>query len=161
MTLFNKEQNVLITDSRNRLMHLCDLNGKIVSSINPDDCLKRPGGICIGTNKQGEEEIYVYDWLAETVFVFSRNFKLIKKIGEKLKFVNYIAIDSENKILYCSQTSDDVVSCWNVNNGKLTDKIKIELPFHLEISLKRIYIVSQTDHEYDWKRIGKKLEKLN
>ena len=78
MALFNKKTNILITDVERGLIHVCDLNGNFLKSINPDDCLKKPFGICVGTRKYGIEEIYVSDRISRTVFVFNQDFKLIR-----------------------------------------------------------------------------------
>ena len=70
ITLFNKQKKILITDSWNSLMHVYDLNGNQTNPINLDSCLKELSGMCAATRKDGNEEIYIYDCTAKTVFVF-------------------------------------------------------------------------------------------
>ena len=149
MALFNKETNILITDLVG-LIHVCDLNGNLLKSINPGGCLKIPMGICVGIRKNGIEEIYVNDWIYSncSVFVFNQDFKLIKKIGENLEKSDYLTIDCVSDILYCLHTNH-VVTLWNVNDAKLIQKLEIEGPYDLKISENKIYIVSRADVA-DW-----------
>ena len=139
MALFNKETNILITDPSKGLIHVCDLNGNILKSINPGGCLKGTFGFCVGIRKNGIEEIYVYDARARTVFVFNQDFKLIKKIGENLKKASFnLTIDYESDILYCLHRDKDVVTLWKVNDTKLIHELKIEQPYDLKISENKI-----------------------
>ena len=171
MALFNKETNILITDHLKvlihvGLIHVRDLNGNLLKSINSVGCLKDPYGICVGIKKYGIipffsigiEEIYVYDGRAKTVFVFNEDFKLIKKIGENLEKSFYLTIDCESDILYCLHRDKDVVTLWNVNDAKLIQKLKIEGPDDLKISENKIYIVSLADYDSD--RDKRKLTKV-
>ena len=151
MTLFNKETNILITDDSCGL-NVCDLNGNLLKSINPDGCLKQPFGICVGIRKNGIEEVYVHDWEARTVFVFNQDFKLIKKIGKNLKQSYDLTIDCDSDILYCLHTDDDVVTLWNVNDTKLIQELKIERPLEIKINENKIYIVSRGDSVVDFRK---------
>ena len=152
MALFNKETNILITDRWTRLIHVCDLNGNLLKSINPGGCLKEPEGICVGIRKNGIEEIYVSDRRANTVFVFNQDFKLIKKIGENLEESYDLTIDCETDILYCLHFAKNAVTLWNVNDSKLIQKLEIERPIDLKINENKIYIVSVAFGDIDWRK---------
>ena len=161
MALFNKETKVLSLQGCGGLIYVCDLNGNLLKSINPGGCLKQTYGICVGIRKNGIEEIYVYDYIARSVFVFNQDFKLIKKIGEILENSEYLTIDCESDILYCSHYQD-VVTLWNVNDAKLIRKLEIERPYELKISENKIYILSNADYNCDReKRKLTELEKGN
>ena len=149
MALFNKETKILILDDVKVLIHVCDLNGILVKSINPESCLKDPFGICVGAGKNGDEEIFIYDHYLETVFVFDPDFKLIKKFENNLKGVYYLTIDSETQILYCSHTYDNIVTLLNANDGQLVQKLKIERPVNIKLIETRVYIVSLVDCDRD------------
>ena len=149
MELFKKETKILITDEGTRL-HVCDLNGNLLKSVNPDYCLKAPIGICVGIRKNGIEEIYIYDRKERTVFVFNQDFELIKKIGMNLEKSDCLTIDCESDILYCSHFETHNVTFWNVNDSKLIQKLQIEQPLELKISENKLYIVSGTDFKFNW-----------
>ena len=162
MALFNKQTNILNLDSWKGLIHVCDLNGNLLKSIIPDGCLKYPYGICVGIRKNGNEEIYVYDFKESNVFVFNQDLQLIKRIGVNLEHSSNLTIDCESDILYCSHFHTDVVTLWNVNDAKLIQELKIERPLELKISENKIYIVSLAALERDWeKRKLNKIEKGN
>ena len=169
MALFNKETNILSLEGFGALLYVYDLNGNHLKSINPGGCLKQTYGICVGTfgfcvgiRKNGIEEIYVYDYIARSVFVFNQDFKLITRIGKSLEASYYLTIDCESDILYCSHRNKDIVTLWNVNDAKLIQELKIERPSSLRISENKIYIVSAGNYEADWgNRKFKKMEKGN
>ena len=149
MTTFNNCQEILISDEKKGLIHRFTLNGQHLSSINPNSCLQIPGSICVGLNEEnGDEEVYVYDWKAESVFVFNDEFNMIKKIGKNLKTVQYLVKDSESSILYVSHLLEDSVTLWNINDGKFIFKLKIEQPLDLKIAKDKIYIISWTDGDF-------------
>ena len=154
MALFNKATNILITDSWKGLIHVCDLNGNLLKSVNPG-CLELPLGICVASRKNKEEEIYVYDRKAAALFVFSCGFQFIKTIGENLKSVSNITIDFESNILYCVHRTYNVVTLWNVNDGKLIKEFEIEEPKHLKISESKIYILSLSVCDSEKRKIVK------
>ena len=152
MALFNKETNILITDYNKGLIHIFDLDGLLLNSINPADSLKRPFGISIGSKKNGDEEIFIYDETVQTVFLFNCYFKLIKRIGRNLIGIRYIMIDSKRDILYFSHTEDDVVTLWNVNDGQLTQKIKVKRPLNVKVKVTKILIVSDNASDCGYAR---------
>ena len=75
---------------------------------------------------------------SKSLFVFNQDFKLNKKIGEKLENFYCLTIDCENDILYCLHWSKDVVTLWNVNDAKLIRKLDMERPLELKISENKI-----------------------
>ena len=125
------------------------MNGSLIKSINPNNYLKEPLGLCVETKSNGDEIVYVSDWKAHTVFVFNYNFKLITRIGQNLNFVSYITIDSESGILYISHTYENKVSLWNVKSGKLFQKLFIEQPLHSKLRNSSIYILCMVGCKLD------------
>ena len=152
MALFNKETNILITDPSQGLIHVCDLNGNLLKSINPDESLQQPVGImCVGIRKNGIEEIFVSDNKTKTVFVFYQDFNSTKEILNNLEYSNYLTVDFENGILYCLHLFENDITLWNVNDANLIQKLKIERPSSLRISENKIYIVSAVDFKANLK----------
>ena len=111
-----------------------------IKSVNPNDCLTHPHGICVQVKENGDEVIFVSEIKAQKVFLFDSSLKLIKTIGNDLNDVKYISIDSKN--LYVSHYWIDIVSIFNYNDGKLITKLKIERPIHSTSDLNKLYIVS-------------------
>ena len=162
MALCNNGANFLIIDSSKGFIHNFNLNGNLISSINPDNCLRLPWGICVGRKENGDEEIYISDWKAQTVFLFNRDFKFVKKIGENIKNVQCLTIDYASDILYCSHFDDGLVTLWNVNDGTLKEEIRIAQPGHVKIADDKIYILSYADVKRNWhKRKVIKIRKGN
>ena len=56
--------------------------------------------------------------------MFDSEFKLIKSIGDNLKGVYYLSIDS--KTLFISEFEYDVLSIKNIDNDKVIKKIKVD-----------------------------------
>jgi hypothetical protein len=155
MALFNKGSNILVTDAGKALLHILDINGVYIKSINPNYFLQEPIAIFVRTTENDDEEIYVSDYKAKTVFLFDSNFNYIRKIGNNLYNVQYLNIESD--FLYISQPDDDVVTVWNLVNDEFKVKL-IEQPLHSFISENEIIIVSRADREVDFDK--KRLKKL-
>jgi hypothetical protein len=155
MALFNKGTNILAIEVDKGIC-IFDLDFKYIRSVNPNDCLKRPSGICVNVNDNDEEITFVSDYEARKVFMFNSSFKLVKTIGNDLSNVNFLSVDYTN--LYISHYLDDIVSVFKHNDGQLVTKIKVEIPFHSTNYFDNVYIVSVVDGESDDDKI--KLDKI-
>ena len=155
MALFNRGSNILVTDAGKAYLHILDVNGVYIKSINPNFFLQEPIAIFVRSIENDDEEIYVSDFKAKTVFLFDSNFNYRRKIGQNLYNVQYLNIDSD--FLYISQPDDDVVTVWNLSNDEFKIKL-IEQPLHTFITENEIFIVSRADREVDFDK--KKLKKL-
>lgn len=150
MALFNKEKNILAADYQKGVLNIFDINEKSINSVNPDGKLVHPTGICVGINKNGDEEIFISDVKERTIFVFNTNLKFIKKIGEDLNDVFFIDVySSTNTILCCSHPQDNMITFWNVNDEKLIKSMSIEQPIHLKIGGEKLYVLSTAECELD------------
>jgi hypothetical protein len=159
MSMFRNGKNLIITDFREGLLHLCDLNGTLLDSFNPGGYLKEPSALFVRlSDNENDEEIYVAD--NKSILVFDSNFKLINKIGNNLNYVWYLSID--RNILYISHLEDDKIGLWDIQKLKLIKEKKIEAPLHLTFDETKLYIVSSAEYEADWdKRTFKNLNKGN
>ena len=152
---FRNCTSLLITDGGKGLLHICDLDGNLINSLNPKNVLTDPRGIFV-FKKDSDEEIYVLDYSAGIIFLFNSKFKLVKKIGSNLKKAEYLSVDSDSDVIFISHTSNDSVSLWNKNSGKFLDKFEIETPLHSRLSKDKLFLVSWADSDYD-----KKMKKVN
>ena len=75
MALKEKQTKLVITDWQRNLLHLLDFDGNILKSINPNNVLKKPPGVCV-LEDENEEEIFVSDYKHKKIFIFSFNFDL-------------------------------------------------------------------------------------
>ena len=62
-------------------MHLINFDGNILKSINPNNVLKYPMGVCV-LEDENEEKIFVCDDEHHKIFVFSFNFDLKFQFGD-------------------------------------------------------------------------------
>ena len=147
MAVFNQGSNILITGPIKGVIHKLDINLNYIEAINPNNCLKQPWGICVQTNITENETMFVSDLQLRKIFVFDSKYNLIKSIGNDLKCVEYLSTDSQN--LFISEYWDDVLSLYNIDNGQLIQKIKVERPAHSTNDLNNIYVVSNVDCEND------------
>ena len=152
MSLFNNGSNILITDYSKGVIHKLDINLNYIEAINPNNRLKQPWGICVQRNQN--ETIFVADYKLKKVFMFDSTFKFIKSIGDDLNACN-LSIDSDS--LLVSEYKGDVLSIYNIENGNVIKKIKVERPLHSTNDINNIYVVSRADVDYDLKR---KLNKI-
>ena len=155
-TLFNNDTMALITDIGTSQLHIIDINGNFLNSINPNGVLQEPIGICTRMRENGTEEIFVYDFKAQTVFLFDSSFRLMKQIGINMKNVQYISVDSESDCLYASHRKDDIVTVWKISTSHYWTKLDIEQPLHSKTCVDKLYIVSQVINElrnYDKRKV--------
>ena len=89
--------------------------------------------------------------------MFDSTFKFIKSIGDDLNGAYYLSIYSNSLLI--SEFKGDVLSIYNIDNGKLIKKIKVECPEHSTNDINNIYVVSDADCEWDL-NIRRKLIKI-
>ena len=77
MVLFNNATQLLITDEVKSLIHIFDIDGIHLSSINPEYLLKQPLGLYVLPKQDFDEDIYVGDCQAHQIFVFDSNFSYL------------------------------------------------------------------------------------
>ncbi len=140
----------MITDGGKGLLHICDLNGNLINSVNPKGILQDPRGLFVA-KIDSDEEIYVLDYNLGCIFLFNSKLKLIRKIGSNLKKAEYLSIDTDTDVIFISHTSKDSVSVWNKNSGQFLSKFEIETPLHSRLSKDRLFVVSWADSDYDKK----------
>ena len=145
MALFNNGSNILITDYEKGVIHKLDINLNYIEAINPNNCLKKPCGVCVQRNQN--ETIFVADDKLKKVFMFDSTFKFIKSIGDDLNGVEYLSINSNSLLI--SEYWGDVLSIYNIDNGKVINKIKVDCPLQSTNDINNIYVVSRADCEWD------------
>jgi hypothetical protein len=149
MTVFNNGTELALPDELNSLIHICDLNGNLINSINPDGLIDQPIGICVLSKDDGTEEIYIGDCSEHKIFVFDSNFTFKRNFGnESLKVPQYILVDGDdeiNKYIYASDYSNDEITVWNTENGELVDLIKVEAPFSIRFNAENLFVVSPAE----------------
>ena len=145
MALFNNGSNILITDYKKGVIHKLDINLNYIEAINPNNCLKEPLGISVQRNQN--ETIFVADYKLKKVFMFDSTFKFIKSIGDDLNGAYYLSIYSNSLLI--SEFTGDVLSIYNIKNGKLIKKIKVERPCQSTNDINNIYVVSRANCEWD------------
>jgi len=148
MALFNNGSNILITDYEKGVIHKLDINLNYIEAINPNNCLKEPLGISVQRNQN--ETIFVADYKLKKVFMFDSTFKFIKSIGDDLNGAYYLSIYSNSLLI--SEFKGDVLSIYNIQNGKLIKKIKVSCPRHATNDINNIYVVTHADCECDWNK---------
>ena len=141
MALIEKQTKLEITDYNRNLLHLLDFDGNILKSINPNNVLKKPTGVCV-LEDENEEKIFVGDDKHHKIFVFNSNFDLKFQFGiENLNYPNYMQIDNEfdKSRLYVSDCQNDEITIWNTMNGSFIAKIAIDSPKQV-LLLKIVYL---------------------
>jgi WD40 repeat protein len=135
LALINNGSNLIVTafDSSKEtevFLHILDLNGNLIRSINVSSIIKQPSGICVRLKTNGDKEIFVGDLFgnwnnATRISILDSKFNFIKNIGYDLKSVRNLTIDSECDALYNAE-GDNFISVWNVNNCQLIKKIPLK-----------------------------------
>ena len=153
MSLFQNGQKLLLTDVTKKCLHICDLNGKYIESLNPQNCLQLPFVLFVLKKLESlNEEVFVFDGEIKTVFLFDSNFKLKNKIGNKLKHSNHMNIDTENgiNILYISHMFDNEITLWNTQNGSFITKIDIDGPKDVKFNRDHLFVINQPEVKINW-----------
>ena len=125
-------------------MHLLDLDGNILKSINPNNVLKCPSGICV-LHDPNEEKIFVGDSVHHKIFVFNSNFDLKFQFGDQnLKIPCHMQIDNEfdKSRLYVSDFKNDKITIWNTSNGSFISQIEIETPNNIIFTHNSLFVSS-------------------
>ena len=144
MALIEKQTKLLATDFNRNLLHLLDLDGNILKSFNPNNVLKRPGGVC-ALHDPNEEQIFVGDSTHHKIFVFNSNFDLKFQLGDQnLKTPDYMKIDNEfdKSRLYVSDWYNNEITIWNTSNGSLIAKIDVETPKQIHFTQNSLFVCS-------------------
>ena len=147
MALVENNTKILITDFGRKLLHCCDLEGKIMKSWNPNNILMGPVGVCVlkVTNVSVDEKIFVGDNELHKIFAFTSNFEFLFRIkGENLKSSNFMKIDNgfDSSRLYALDWKNDALTIWNTNDGKFIDKVHIETPGGIDFTTNRLFVSS-------------------
>jgi hypothetical protein len=144
--LFKKQKNILITDSEKNLLILCNLNGQREDTISLAKHLSCPRGLFVSPK---EEEIYILDYLAGSIFIFNKNFELIKRIGENIIKPSFLSVDLESQLVYVSSLFCDEISILDSIYGKLINKISVISPLHTKIYENLLFVISMIDCDYE------------
>jgi WD40 repeat protein len=149
MVFFNNGTELLVSDELKGLIHIFDLNGTLIDSVNPDGILSQPLGLFVSVNKRDEEEIYIGDFIKHKIFVFNASFELLKEFGDEssLKIPQFLAIDSNNADLFVSDTANDEITVWDIENRKFINKIEILSPFNMKLTHEFLLVVGCVDYE--------------
>jgi hypothetical protein len=142
--LHNKKQ-LLICDVKNKSIITIDLNGKVLSSVNPGSVLKGPSAICVDSN----DKIYVSDYVADHIFVFNENMKLIRQLDRMIQVDTAfdLAMDNDKQCIYASDTNNHVLQMINRFNGHLLRTHNIQYPKDLFIFGQFLYVLSDLPME--------------
>ena len=151
IAFFNYGTELLISDELKGLIHICDINGKKIDSMNPEYSLQQPLGLFV-SSKNGKEEIYVGDYYHHQIFVFCSNLELIKKFGDhNLKIPQFLEIDNEDqdKLLFVSDTANNEITVWNIEQGTFFERIEIEQPFNMKFTKDALFVIGCIDIKVD------------
>lgn len=148
ITLFNGK-SLLITDCEKCVLYLYTLESHILKEIDLKSHLKCPRGLVVLSKENGNEEIYILDYVIGSVFVFNEDFKLVKKCVVNLIKPSYMSIDSETKFIYVSHSLSDEMTIWDSLNGNLITRSSFQRPLHSKIAGDILYLVSMVDCSFD------------
>jgi hypothetical protein len=164
MVLYNNGTKIAMPDELNSIIHICDLNGNLIESRDPDGLIDQPIGICILNKDDGEIKIYIGDCAVHKIFVFDSNFTHRTTFGDdRLKIPQYILIDYDSnlntKYIYASDYSNNEITIWDTKNGNFIDSINVNSPFTIRFDANHIYAVSPTEFKVDNNKKVEKIEK--
>lgn len=162
MVLWN--ETIIMTDGSNGVLYICNLDGKLIDTINPDGELDQPCAICI-YQSNNKYQLLVGDFSHQKVLVFDINYNFIRKFGNEniiepqSMSIDYEVPDDRQKLLYVSDIVNNVVTVWSVDNGQMTDKLNIDTPFTIKFSIDKMFIESPAYFELD-ENTPNKLKKI-
>ena len=159
MKLINNNNNILITDRRNKTIILTDLNGNLIKNYQEQNLFAEPFAICV--NKRNE--IFIGDYIDKNIFVFDENFNLLRKFGNETliesssfaidDYEDNAAVNSENEtisdktsLLFVTSKFMNTVTVWNSDTGEFVNKFKINKPEYIQISDKKLFIVGRVNN---------------
>ena len=151
--------NIFITDRRNKSIVLTDLNGNLVKNHQEQNIFSEPFAICV--NKRNE--IFIGDYIDKNIFTFDENFNLLRKFGNETLIESssfaiddddvIIGADNENEtisnqipLLYVTSKFMNTVTVWNSDTGEFVNKFKINKPEYIQISDKKLFIVGRVNN---------------
>jgi hypothetical protein len=140
--LIENNSKLLITDYRKEQVHIFDLNGNHLKSVEPNEKLKKPLGIYVLDN-----EIFIGNFYADKpqIFVYDFDFRLKRKFGDfNLSSPQYLIIDKEfnTNNLYVSDCLNDKITVWEAKSGMFIDKIEIETPRDINFTYDSLFVIS-------------------
>ena len=146
MALLENNSKILINDFGRDLLYLCDLDGNILKSVNPNNIFKDLSGVCVlRSDSNNEEKIFVGDDEDFKIFVFNSNLELQFQFSdENLRYSYLMQIDNEfdKSRLYVSDHTNNEITIWNTSNGAFIDKIDIETPNHINFTESSLFASS-------------------
>lgn len=163
MILSKDKTRLYITDETQSVIHISDLNGNLIQTINPNGLLKQPIGMCINNYIENEEEILVGDYVDHQIFVFNSNFNLKRKFTDShLNIPQCLFCDthSNNGILYITDMASNNITTFNIETGAFIDIINIERPFGIKFTQDKLFVTSPTDFTLD-RHVTNKVIKYN
>lgn len=151
MVLSKDKTCLFITDEMQSSIHISDLDGNFIDSINPEGLLNQPIGICLNSYKNNDE-IFVGDYYEHEIFVFDSNFKYIRKFGdENLKNPQYLYCDTHanSGILYVSDFQNNNITVWSIDDGSYIDIIELQEPFEIKFTTDMLFVSSPCSFDID------------
>jgi hypothetical protein len=141
IALIENNSKLLISDYKAGLVHVFDLNGNLLKSVEPNEKLKRPLGIYIL-----DKEIYIgnCDVDEPQIFVYDFEFHLKQKFGDfNLSSPHNLIIDKEyNKNNLYVSDGDNKITIWEAKSGLFIDKIDIEAPMEINFTKQSLFALS-------------------
>ena len=150
MALFNNNTEIISADGINNRLNICDINGNLINSFNPDGILQQPMSICVNDTDCENIEIYVGDYVTHKIIVFNSNFKYLGEFGnETLNVPEFIAIDKENfeNLIYISDYRSNSITVWNSKRCEMTDVVEIDSPYTIKVFDEKLFVVSPAQFE--------------
>ena len=147
ISVSNKSQKIIITD--HILLHIFDIEGNFLDSVNPKGCLNAPGLVYI-VEKNDIEEIYIDSKNDSSICVFDSEFNLKKKMSYGDGKISDMVIDTDSQssnILYTSYTDENEIKLWDMGESEsifvnFVNKIDIYKPWYLKFKAEYLYVIS-------------------
>ena len=161
MSLFRNGTKLLVADTKKGFLHICDLNGNLLNTFNPQDLLKSPFALFVVPQSIEEEDVYIFDRHLKQVLVFNSSFHLIRQIGNALNTAYNLSVDASLSGNYSKHyllhRDYDEISVWRADTGQPLHLIKIESPNNIKFKSDKIFILSLVDYKTDasMKRVSK------
>jgi hypothetical protein len=153
--LSQMKQTAFISDVANSRIVALNLsyvsNKKIHNMIKLDHKVKlsRPWAI---TYDEKNDLLYVGDFMAQKIYVFTVNHDAMKKVKEiedwHLDKIDALEIDNTENLLYVAETIKNQITIWSTSTFSFIETKMIDTPSMIRVKEKCMYVASSTESEF-------------